>query len=90
MISFMEYIQLVKTIQYLIYEVENLKKDSETTDKTSSDSSTLEESISTLQTNLDKLNSDFANYKNQVDSNTTAIATLNQEVAEVAELKTKE
>lgn len=87
MISFMEYIQLVKTIQYLIYEVENLKKDSETTDKTSSYSSTLEESISTLQTNLDKLNSDFANYKNQVDSNTTAIATLNQEVAE---LKTKE
>lgn len=87
MISFMEYIQLVKTIQYLIYEVENLKKDSETTDKTSSYSSILEESISTLQTNLDKLNSDFANYKNQVDSNTTAIATLNQEVAE---LKTKE
>ncbi len=87
MISFMEYIQLVKTIQYLIYEVENLKKDSKTTDKTSSDSSTLEESISTLQTNLDKLNSDFANYKNQVDSNTTAIATLNQEAAE---LKTKE
>lgn len=87
MISFMEYIQLVKTIQYLIYEVENLKKDSETTDKTSSDSSALEESISTLQTNLDKLNSDFANYKNQVDSNTTAITTLNQEVAE---LKTKE
>lgn len=87
MISFMEYIQLVKTIQYLIYEVENLKKDSETTDKTSSYSSILEESISTLQTNLDKLNSDFANYKNQVDSNTTTIATLNQEVAE---LKTKE
>ena len=87
MISFMEYIQLVKTIQYLIYEVENLKKDSKATDKTSSDSSTLEESISTLQTNLDKLNSDFANYKNQVDSNTTAIATLNQEVVE---LKTKE
>ena len=87
MISFMEYIQLVKTIQYLIYEVENLKKDSKTTDKTSSDSSTLEESISTLQTNLDKLNSEFTNYKNQVDSNTTAIDTLNQEVAE---LKTKE
>ena len=87
MISLMEYLQLVKVIQYLIYEVENLKKDSETTDKTSSNSSTLEESISTLQTNLDKLNSDFANYKNQVDSNTTAIATLNQEVAE---LKTKE
>lgn len=83
MISFMEYIQLVKTIQYLIYEVENLKKDSKTTDKTSSDSSTLEESISTLQTNLDKLNSDFANYKSQVDSNTTAIQ-------EVVELKTKE
>ena len=83
MISFMEYIQLVKTIQYLIYEVENLKKDSETTDKTSSYSSTLEESISTLQTNLDKLNSDFANYKSQVDSNTTAIK-------EVVELKTKE
>ena len=87
MISFMEYIQLVKTIQYLIYEVENLKKDSETTDKTSSYSSTLEESISTLQTNLDKLNSDFANYKNQVDSNVTAIDTLKQEVAE---LSTKE
>ena len=87
MISFMEYIQLVKTIQYLIYEVENLKKDSKTTDKTSSDSSTLEESISTLQTNLDKLNSDFANYKNQVDSNVTAIDTLKQEVAE---LRTKE
>ena len=87
MISFMEYIQLVKTIQYLIYEVENLKKDSKTTDNTSSDNSALEEKISTLQTNLDKLNSDFANYKNQVDSNTTAIATLNQEAAE---LKTKE
>lgn len=87
MISFMEYIQLVKTIQYLIYEVENLKKDSKTTDKTSSDISALEESISTLQTNLDKLNSEFTNYKNQVDSNTTAIDTLKQEVAE---LKTKE
>ena len=87
MISLMEYLQLVNVIQYLIYEIENLKKDSKTTDKTSSDSSTLEESISTLQTNLDKLNSDFANYKNQVDSNTTAIATLNQEAAE---LKTKE
>lgn len=87
MISFMEYIQLVKVVQYLIYEVENLKKDSETTDKTSSDNSALEEKISTLQTNLDKLNSDFTSYKNQVDSNTTAIATLNQEVAE---LKTKE
>ena len=87
MISFMEYIQLVKTIQYLIYEVENLKKDSETTDKTSSYSSTLEESISTLQTNLDKLNSDFANYKNQVDSNVAAINTLKQEAVE---LKTKE
>ena len=87
MISFMEYIQLVKTIQYLIYEVENLKKDSETTDKTSSDNSALEEKISTLQTNLDKLNSDFANYKNQVDSNVATINTLNQEVAE---LKTKE
>lgn len=87
MISFMEYIQLVKTIQYLIYEVENLKKDSKATDKTSSDNSALEESISTLQTNLDKLNSDFANYKNQVDSNTTAIDTLKQEAAE---LKTKE
>lgn len=87
MISFMEYIQLVKTIQYLIYEVENLKKNSKATDDASTDSSTLEESISTLQTNLDKLNSDFANYKNQVDSNTTAIDTLNQEVAE---LKTKE
>ena len=87
MISFMEYIQLVKTIQYLIYEVENLKKDSKTTDNTSSDNSALEEKISTLQTSLDKLNSDFTSYKNQVDSNTTAIATLNQEVAE---LKTKE
>lgn len=87
MISFMEYIQLVKVVQYLIYEVENLKKDSETTDKTSSDNSALEEKISTLQTSLDKLNSDFTNYKNQVDSNTTAIDTLNQEVAE---LKTKE
>lgn len=87
MISFMEYIQLVKVVQYLIYEVENLKKDSETTDKTSSDNSALEEKISTLQTSLDKLNSDFTSYKNQVDSNTTAIATLNQEVAE---LKTKE
>ena len=87
MISFMEYIQLVKTIQYLIYEVENLKKDSKTTDNTSSDNSALEEKISTLQTNLDKLNSDFANYKSQVDSNVTAINTLNQEVAE---LKTKE
>ena len=87
MISFMEYIQLVKTIQYLIYEVENLKKDSKTTDNTSSDNSALEEKISTLQTNLDKLNSDFTSYKNQVDSNITAINTLNQEVAE---LKTKE
>ena len=87
MISFMEYIQLVKTIQYLIYEVENLKKDSKATDKTSSDNSTLEESISTLQTNLDKLNSDFINCKNQVDSNVTAIDTLKQEVAE---LSTKE
>ena len=87
MISFMEYIQLVKTIQYLIYEVENLKKDSKATDDASSDSSALEEKISTLQTNLDKLNSDFANYKNQVDSNVAAINTLNQEVAEV---KTKE
>ena len=87
MISFMEYIQLVKTIQYLIYEVENLKKDSKTTDKTSSDNSALEEKISTLQTNLDKLNSDFANYKNQVDSNVAAVNTLKQEVAE---LKTKE
>ena len=87
MISFMEYIQLVKTIQYLIYEIENLKKDSKTTDNTSSDNSALEEKISTLQTNLDKLNSDFANYKSQVDSNVTAINTLNQEVAE---LKTKE
>ena len=87
MISFMEYIQLVKTIQYLIYEVENLKKDSKTTDKTSSDNSALEEKISTLQTNLDKLNSDFANYKNQVDSNVAAINTLKQEAAE---LKTKE
>ena len=87
MISLMEYLQLVNVIQYLIYEIENLKKDSKTTDNTSSESSTLEESISTLQTNLDKLNSDFANYKSQVDSNVTAINTLNQEVAE---LKTKE
>lgn len=87
MISFMEYIQLVKTIQYLIYEIENLKKDSKTTDNTSSDNSALEEKISTLQTNLDKLNSDFANYKSQVDSKVAAINTLNQEVAE---LKTKE
>lgn len=87
MISFMEYIQLVKTIQYLIYEVENLKKDSKATDKASSDNSTLEENISTLQTNLDKLNSDFINCKNQVDSNVTAIDTLKQEVAE---LSTKE
>ena len=87
MISLMEYLQLVNVIQYLIYEIENLKKDSKATDNTSSDSSALEEKISTLQTNLDKLNSDFANYKNQVDSNTTAIATLNQEVVE---LKTKE
>ena len=87
MISLMEYLQLVNVIQYLIYEIENLKKDSKATDKTSSDSSALEEKISTLQTNLDKLNSDFANYKNQVDSNTTAIDTLKQEAAE---LKTKE
>ena len=87
MISLMEYLQLVNVIQYLIYEIENLKKDSKTTDNTSSDSSALEEKISTLQTNLDKLNSDFANYKSQVDSNVTAINTLNQEVAE---LKTKE
>lgn len=87
MISLMEYLQLVNVIQYLIYEIENLKKDSKATDKTSSDSSALEEKISTLQTNLDKLNSEFTNYKNQVDSNTTAINTLNQEVAE---LKTKE
>ena len=87
MISLMEYLQLVKTIQYLIYEVENLKKDSKTTDNTSSDNSALEEKISTLQTNLDKLNSDFANYKNQVDSNVAAINTLKQEAAE---LKTKE
>ena len=87
MISLMEYLQLVNVIQYLIYEIENLKKDSKATDKTSSDSSALEEKISTLQTNLDKLNSEFTNYKNQVDSNTTAIDTLNQEVAE---LKTKE
>lgn len=87
MISFMEYLQLVNVVQYLIYEIENLKKDSKTTDNTSSDNSALEEKISTLQTNLDKLNSDFANYKNQVDSNVAAINTLNQEVAE---LKTKE
>ena len=87
MISLIEYLQLVNVVQYLVCEVENLKKDSETTDKTSSDSSTLEESISTLQTNLDKLNSDFINCKNQVDSNVTAIDTLKQEVAE---LSTKE
>ena len=87
MISLMEYLQLVNVIQYLIYEIENLKKDSKTTDNTSSNSSALEEKISTLQTNLDKLNSDFANYKSQVDSNVTAINILNQEVAE---LKTKE
>ena len=87
MISLMEYLQLVNVIQYLIYEIENLKKDSKTTDDASSDSSALEEKISTLQTNLDKLNSDFANYKNQVDSNVAAINTLNQEAAE---LKTKE
>ena len=88
MISLIEYLQLVNVVQYLVYEVENLKKDSKTTDKTSSDSSTLEEKISTLQTNLDKLNSEFTNYKNQVDSNVAAINTLKQE--EVAELKTKE
>lgn len=87
MISLMEYLQLVNVIQYLIYEIENLKKDSKTTDNTSSDNSALEEKISTLQTNLDKLNSDFANYKSQVDSKVAAINTLNQEVAE---LKTKE
>ena len=87
MISLMEYLQLVNVIQYLIYEIENLKKDSKTTDNTFSDNSALEEKISTLQTKLDKLNSDFTSYKNQVDSNTTAINTLNQEVAE---LKTKE
>lgn len=87
MISFMEYLQLVNVIQYLIYEIENLKKDSKTTDNTFSDKSALEEKISTLQTNLDKLNSEFTNYKNQVDSNITAIDTLKQEVVE---LKTKE
>ena len=87
MISLIEYLQLVNVVQYLVNEVENLKKDSKTTDNTSSDNSALEEKISTLQTNLDKLNSDFANYKNQVDSNVTAIDTLKQEVAE---LKTKE
>ena len=87
MISFMEYLQLVNVVQYLIYEVENLKKDSKATDDASSDSSALEEKISTLQTNLDKLNSEFTNYKNQVDLNVTTIDTLNQEVAE---LKTKE
>ena len=87
MISLIEYLQLVNVVQYLVCEVENLKKDSKATDKASSYNSTLEESISTLQTNLDKLNSDFANYKNQVDLNVTAIDTLKQEVAE---LKTKE
>lgn len=39
MISLMEYLQLVNVIQYLIYEIENLKKDSKTTDNTSSDNS---------------------------------------------------
>ena len=87
MISLIEYLQLVNVVQYLVCEVENLKKDSKATDKASSYNSTLEENISTLQTNLDKLNSDFANYKNQVDLNVTAIDTLKQEVAE---LKTKE
>ena len=87
MISLIEYLQLVNVVQYLVCEVENLKKDSKATDDASSDSSALEEKISTLQTNLDKLNSDFANYKSQVDSNVTVINTLNQEVAE---LKTKE
>ena len=87
MISFIEYLQLVNVVQYLVCEVENLKKDSKTTDNTSSDSSALEEKISTLQANLDKLNSDFASYKNQVDSNVAAINTLKQEAAE---LKTKE
>ena len=87
MISLMEYLQLVNVIQYLIYEIENLKKDSKTTDNTFSDNSALEEKISTLQTNLDKLNSDFTSYKNQVDSNVAAINTLKQEAAEP---KTKE
>ena len=45
MISLMEYLQLVNVIQYLIYEIENLKKDSKTTDNTSSDNSALEEKI---------------------------------------------
>lgn len=87
MISLIEYLQLVNVVQYLVCEVENLKKDSKATDKASSYNSTLEENISTLQTNLDKLNSDFINCKNQVDSNVTAIDTLKQEVAE---LSTKE
>ncbi len=87
MISLIEYLQLVNVVQYLVCEVENLKKDSKATDKASSDNSALEEKISTLQTNLDKLNSDFTSYKNQVDSNVTAIDTLKQEVAE---LSTKE
>lgn len=87
MISLIEYLQLVNVVQYLVCEVENLKKDSKATDKASSDNSALEEKISTLQTNLDKLNSDFINCKNQVDSNVTAIDTLKQEVAE---LSTKE
>ena len=87
MISLIEYLQLVNVVQYLVCEVENLKKDSKATDKASSYNSTLEENISTLQTNLDKLNSDFASYKNQVDSNVAAINTLKQEAAE---LKTKE
>ena len=30
MISLMEYLQLVNVIQYLIYEIENLKKEAET------------------------------------------------------------
>lgn len=87
MISLIEYLQLVNVVQYLVCEVENLKKDSKATDKASSYNSTLEENISTLQTNLDKLNSDFINCKNQVDSNVAAIDTLKQEVAE---LSTKE
>lgn len=44
-------------------------------------------SIAQTQARIDKLNSDFASYKNQVDSNVAAINTLKQEAAE---LKTKE
>lgn len=94
MISFMEYLQLMNIIHYLVHEIENLKKDNDSMNEDSSDNSALETSVSTLQTNLDKLYSefttlsiDFINYKNQVDMNLTHIDTLKQEVAE---LSTKE